>query len=101
MSHKFSLVVEVKDGKAVGHAFMKEDANKAVVLFNQLRDSGKEAYLFQHPRADKRSKSEAQHEASVPTKVILSPKVAEVAAKAKPVAKRGNRIEGVSLDITE
>ena len=100
MSHKFSIVVEVKNGKAVGHAFMKEDASQAVTLFNQLRDSNKEAYLFQHPRADKRSKSEEQQQASVPTKIVLSPKAEEVVSKAKATRQR-NRIEGVSLDINE
>lgn len=61
---KFSFVIEVKNGKPIGTAFNKEDAQNAKDLFNQLRDSGKEAYIFQHPHHDKRCKSSEQTEAS-------------------------------------
>lgn len=64
MSQKFSFVIEVKGDKPVGHAFKKEDAQKAKDLFNKLREEGKEAYLFQHPNHDKRCKSAEQTEAS-------------------------------------
>lgn len=64
MSQKFSFVIEVKGDKPVGHAFKKEDAQKAKELFNKLREEGKEAYLFQHPNHDKRCKSTEQTEAS-------------------------------------
>ena len=97
MSHKFTIVVEVKNDKPVSYAFLKEKANDAVVLFNKLRDSGVEAYLFQHPRADKRSKSDEQKEASVPTKVILAPKTESIIATAKSKRPNKNNIDGVSI----
>lgn len=62
---KFAFVIEItKNGEPKGHAFLKEDGQKAKELFNKLRDDGKEAYYFQHPQPDKRCKSEAQMEAS-------------------------------------
>lgn len=64
MSQKFSFVIEIKGDKPIGHAFKKEDAQKAKDLFNKLREEGKEAYIFQHPNHDKRCKSEEQKEAS-------------------------------------
>lgn len=98
-TRKFSIVVEVANGKAIAHGFFKEDAQKANAKFNELRDAKKEAYFFQHPIADKRSKSAEQTAATSeateqPTVVI------DTAPKAKPGRPRkGNSIEGVSLDI--
>jgi hypothetical protein len=65
MSQKFSLVVEIKNDKPIGHAFLKEDAQLAKELFAKLREEGKEAYLFQHPMHDRRCKSSEQTAASV------------------------------------
>ena len=97
-TQKFSIVVEVKDGKAVAHGFLKEDANDALQLFNKLRDEKKEAYLFQHPVADKRSKSAEQIEATHGLRteeVVVKVAPSEEVKAEKP--KRGkNSIEGVS-----
>ena len=65
MSQKFSLVVEIKNDKPIGHAFLKQDAQFAKELFAKLREDGKEAYLFQHPMHDRRCKSSEQNAASV------------------------------------
>lgn len=97
-TQKFSIVVEVKDGKALAHGFLKEDAQEALTLFNKLRDSQKEAYLFQHPVADKRSKSAEQTIATHGTRteeVIVKVEAPEVVAEA-PKSKRGkNSIDGI------
>lgn len=97
MSQKFSFVVEVKNGKPVGHAFKKEDAQSAKELFSKLRDEGKEAYLYQHPTHDKRCKSAEQTEASKGTESEAAQPVAddmEVIEKPKKEAKKGNSILG-------
>jgi hypothetical protein len=97
-TQKFSIVVEVKDGKAIAHGFLKEDAQEALSLFNKLRDSQKEAYFFQHPVADKRSKSAEQIVATQGVRteeVVVNVAPVEEAKAEKP--KRGkNSIEGVS-----
>ena len=98
MSNKFSIVIEVKDGKVVAHGYNKVDAADAQALFNKLRDEQKEAYFFQHPVADKRSKSSAQIEATrgsipVPAPAPVAP--VQVALKSKKVA---NKIEGVGAN---
>lgn len=67
MSQKFSIVVEVVDGKPVATAYFKQDANEARLHFNRIRDEQKEGYFFQHPIENNRCKSKAQQEASVPT----------------------------------
>lgn len=65
MSLKFSFVIEVKkDGVLSPTAFLKEDAQDAIELFNKLREQGKEAYFFHHPHPDKRCKSAEQTKAS-------------------------------------
>jgi hypothetical protein len=60
MSQKFSIVVEVKNGRPVATAYLKSEAQEAAAHFLRLRNEEKEAYLFQHPLADRRSKSAAQ-----------------------------------------
>lgn len=93
MSQKFSFVVEIKNGKPVGHAFKKEDAQSAKELFSKLRDEGKEAYLFQHPVSDKRCKSAEQTEASMGTESKSIAPVAddmEVLEKPKKVEKKNS-----------
>lgn len=100
MSHKFSIVIEIKDGKVVAHGYNKSDAAEAQTLFNKLRDEQKEAYFFQHPVADKRSKSSAQIEATrghiAPAEVAPAPVApVQVAMKGKKTA---NKIEGVGAN---
>ena len=101
-TQKFSIVVEVRNGKPVATGFNKTDANEALVLFNKLRDEAKEAYLFQHPIADKRSKSAEQITATLGNRVngeVVSP-VEEVKAVEAPASKQKrvkNSIEGVSI----
>lgn len=61
MSQKFSIVIEVnKEGRPVPTAYLKSEAQLAAAHFTRLRNEEKEAYLFQHPLADRRSKSGAQ-----------------------------------------
>jgi len=97
MSQKFSFVIEVKNGKPVGHAYKKEDAQSAKELFNKLREEGKEAYLFQHPNHDKRCKSTEQTEASKGTEggeqpaTIESTKSLDIETVAEPVAQQKPR----------
>ena len=96
MSQKFSFVVEVKNGKPIGHAFKKEDAQSAKELFNKLREEGKEAYLFQHPNHDKRCKSAEQMEASKGTEggehpaTVESVKAQQVEAQVEKIADRNH-----------
>lgn len=113
MSQKFSIVIEVgKDGKPVSTAYIKAEANKASEHFVRLREAGKEAYFFQHPIADRRSKSTEQVNATLglrdATGAVQSPKE-QVKAPVPEFKKneivtptpkrRGNKIEGVSLEI--
>ena len=97
MSQKFSFVIEVKNGKPVGHAFKKEEAQSAKDLFNKLREEGKEAYLFQHPNHDKRCKSAEQIEASKGTEggeqpaTIESVKAVDIEPAAEPVVQQKPR----------
>jgi diphthamide synthase (EF-2-diphthine--ammonia ligase) len=98
-TQKFSIVVEVRNGKPFATGFNKQDANEAIVLFNKLRDESKEAYLFQHPVADKRSKSAEQIEATRGNRDEIGTTV--IVEETKPVAKEvkkpaKNKIEGVS-----
>jgi hypothetical protein len=95
MSHKFSIVIEIKDGKVVAHGYNKSDAQEAQTLFNKLRDEQKEAYFFQHPVADKRCKSAEQIEAT--RGHIESAPVAPVQVTMKS-KKNGNKIEGVGAN---
>ncbi len=61
MSQKFSIVIEVQnDGRPKATAYLKAEAQLAASHFLRLRNEEKEAYLFQHPLADRRSKSAAQ-----------------------------------------
>lgn len=87
MSQKFSIVIEVKNGNPIGHAFKKEKAQDAKDLFNKLREEGKEAYLFQHPNHDKRCKSAEQSEASKGTEDGNEPQVAATVKEEAPVVK--------------
>ena len=102
-TQKFSIVVEVRNGKPVTTGFNKQDANEALSLFNKLRDESKEAYLFQHPVADKRSKSAEQITATRGNRDEMTASV--VVEEAKPVAKEAkkpvakNKIEGVSANV--
>ena len=113
MSQKFSIVIEVRDGKPITTGYLKADAQKANEHFIVLRDAGKEAYLFSHPLADRRAKSAAQIKATlgerdengkVPSSKpaveakapdVLAPVLLERLAKKKVSA---NRIQGISLD---
>lgn len=84
MAQKFSFVVEVKSGKPVGTVFNKDEAHKAKELFEKFRNEGKEAYYFQSPNHDKRSKSEEQITASaagVPVEAEKSEPAEEVVSK--------------------
>jgi hypothetical protein len=113
MSQKFSIVIEVKNGKPVTTGYIKAEANLAIAHFVRLREAGVEAYLFQHPIADRRSKSTEQVNATLglrdaegnvqspvePTKApVPESKKNEIPTPA-PKKKRGNSIEGVTLDI--
>ena len=65
MSQKFTFIIEVnKKGECLGKAFHRVDAQKAITEFNALREKGMEAYLFQFPVPDKRSKSIEQRNAT-------------------------------------
>lgn len=113
MSQKFSIVIEVgKDGQPISTAYIKAEANKASEHFVRLRESGKEAYFFQHPIADRRNKSAEQIKATLglrdengavqqpeeqPKAPVPNHKKNEVPMPAPK--KRGNKIDGVSLDI--
>ena len=115
MSQKFSIVIEVgKDGKPIATGYLKAEANKAGEHFVRLREGGKEAYLFQHPIADRRSKSaeqvvatlgqrDADGSVSQPAEQKKAPvpnhKVNEVPMPA-PKKRGGNKIEGMSLEVT-
>lgn len=114
MSQKFSIVVEVgKDGKPIATAYVKAEANLAGQHFVRLREAGKEAYFFQHPLADRRNKSTEQVAAtrgerdenglakSVPLKEnpLLSPAMNNTISAPTGKKRKGNIIEGVSLNI--
>lgn len=87
MSQKFSIVIEVQnDGRPKATAYLKTEAQQAAAHFLTLRNAEKEAYLFQHPLADRRSKSAAQVVATLGLrdengKVPDSEKPAQVAPK--------------------
>jgi len=112
MSQKFSIVIEVgKDGKPVSTAYIKAEANKAGEHFVRLREAGKEAYFFQHPIADRRSKSAEQVTATLGLRDaegnVQQPKEQPKAPTPNHIAnevpmpapkKRGNKIAGLSLD---
>jgi len=108
MSQKFSIVIEVRDGKPVTTGYLKADAQKANEHFLRLRNEEKEAYLFQHPLADRRSKSAAQVTATLgnrdaegkPTSVPSVTVKTDIKATAKKKVS-GNKIEGVSLDAVD
>ncbi len=113
MSQKFSIVIEVgKDGKPIATGYLKADASKAGEHFVRLREAGKEAYFFQHPIADRRSKSAEQVAATLGHRdsegnvqsgseqkktPVPNHKVNEVPMPA-PKRRGGNRIEGLSID---
>jgi hypothetical protein len=113
MSQKFSIVIEVgKDGKPVTTGYHKADANKANEHFVRLREAGKEAYFFQHPIADRRSKSAAQiketlgnrdADGNVPDskdegKAPTPNHIVNSIPMPAPKKRGGNKIEGVTLD---
>ena len=116
MSHKFAIVIEMKSGKPVATAYLKTDAQDAHQHFVRLRNEEKEAYFFQHPVADRRSKSADQviatlglrdENGKVPDSApaadntpntILNPEAAKKTADKLKAARR-NKIEGVSPDI--
>jgi hypothetical protein len=114
MSQKFSIVVEVsKDGKPIATAYIKPEAKLASDHFVRLRDSGKEAYLFQHPLADRRNKSIEQVAATrgerdenglatstaVADNPLPSPAANNTISSPAPKKRKGNSIEGVTLNI--
>lgn len=114
MSQKFSIVIEVgKDGKPITTGYIKAEANKANDHFVRLREAGKEAYFFQHPIADRRSKSAEQVNATLGQRDaeghVVSPKqeakplqplsVNNTIPMPAPKARKGNKVEGVSLNI--
>lgn len=98
MSQKFSFIIEVTaKGEPKGTAYHRSDAAKAVADFNALRSKGVEAYFFQHPVADKKSKSAVQNkatqDASTPYNVPPEVPVEEVAVvEEKP--KKKNALGG-------
>ena len=111
MSQKFSIVIEIqKDGRPKATAYLKSEAQIAATHFIRLRNEEKEAYLFQHPLADRRSKSAAQVVATLGLrdengKVPSAAPVAYDASKAEPnedaqkranAKKTKNKIEGVN-----
>jgi hypothetical protein len=114
MSQKFSIVIEVgKNGNPIATGYIKAEANKAGEHFVRLREAGKEAYLFQHPIADRRSKSAEQVTATLgqrdaegnvaqPVEANSAPtpnhKVNEVPMPA-PKKRGGNKIEGMSIGV--
>lgn len=112
MSQKFSIVIEVsKDGKPIATGYLKADALKASEHFVRLREAGKEAYFFQHPVADRRSKSAEQITATLGKRDAEGNVEAPVEEKKAPVPnhkinevpmpapkKRGNKIEGLAID---
>lgn len=112
MSQKFSIVIEVRDGKPITTGYLKADAQKANEHFIRLRTEEKEAYLFSHPLADRRSKSAAQVSATlgerdengkVPSSKVIEPVKVATVLKPELLAKLskkkgGNQIQGVSLD---
>lgn len=116
MSHKFSIVIEMKGDKPVATAYLKVNAQEAHQHFIRLRDEEKEAYFFQHPIADRRAKSAAQVVAtlglrdengkvpdSAPAvdntpKTILNPEAAKKAAE-KLKAARKQKTDGFSPDV--
>jgi hypothetical protein len=114
MSQKFSIVIEVgKDGKPITTGYIKAEANKANEHFVRLRESGKEAYFFQHPVADRRSKSAEQVAATLGERDAEGHVVAPPEEKKAPIPnhkaneipmpapkkRKGNQVEGVSLNI--
>jgi hypothetical protein len=112
MSQKFSIVIEVgKNGQPIATGYLKADANKAGEHFVRLREAGKEAYFFQHPVADRRSKSAEQVTATLGQRDAEGNVQSPNEEKKAPVPnhklnevpmptprKRGNKIEGMSLD---
>jgi len=114
-SHKFSIVIEIVNGKPVATGYHKADAQQASEHFIRLRNEEKEAYFFQHPVADRRSKSATQIEATlglrdangkVPDSVApqapkqtteLKPEIVnKVFNRLNKIVKRNNNIQGVS-----
>lgn len=85
MSQKFTFIIEVnKKGEPVGHPYARSSAAEAVAHFNSLREAGIEAYLYQFPVPDKKSKSAAQHAA---TSAATAQPTAEEKAKSDAEAK--------------
>lgn len=114
MSQKFSIVVEVgKDGKPIATAYIKAEAQFAGEHFVRLRDTGKEAYFFQHPLADRRNKSAEQVAATrgerdenglakapdMPENPLPSPAANNTISAPTGKKRKGNSIEGVTLNI--
>lgn len=78
MAQKYTFIVEVgKDNKPIAHAWVRSEAALAVQSFNAMREAGIEAYLFQFPVADKKSKSASQHAAT--SAATAQPSVEEAA----------------------
>ena len=114
MSQKFSIVIEVgKDGKPITTGYIKAEANLASEHFIRLREAGKEAYFFQHPTADRRNKSTEQVIATrgvrdengqvaspdMPENPMQPLSVKNTISSPTPKKRKGNNIEGVSLNI--
>jgi hypothetical protein len=114
MSQKFSIVIEVgKNGKPITTGYIKAEANLAGEHFLRLRDEGKEAYFFQHPIADRRNKSSEQVAATLgvrdenghavspnmPENPVQPLSVKNTISSPTPKKRKGNDIEGVSLNI--
>lgn len=97
---KFAFVIEItKSGDAKGHAYKKEDAQKAKDLFNKLREEGKEAYYYQHPQPDKRCKSEAQMDASKGTEGTSAAAPAQKSATVAPEPQKATVTLGDDLEV--
>ena len=80
------MAVRVKNGKiAESIIVFRKDGLKTQDQFKAWRDAGEEAYLFQAPEADKRSKSDGE-EVVIPEAIA---KAVEKMVKPSPVKGKG------------
>lgn len=100
MSKTFSILITVDaKGNLTSKAWEKKDSQLGMNEFTKSRESGKEAYFYQHPTPDKRCKSAADTaslKSMISTgEVTVSKKVVEVEEVVQEV-KRGKKAS--SLD---
>ena len=103
MSKTFSILITVDTkGNITSKAWEKKDSQVGINEFTKARESGKEAYFYQHPTPDKRCKSAvdtASLKSMISTgEVFVSKKVVEVQEVEQVVqeVKRGKKAS--SLD---